>query len=348
METYDEHRLCGLLPDGPQDVPGITSVELGTTDRCQWDAACLFGAGRLDEMATYLERAREANNESAYHLTFGMLRLSGLQAEFENVAVEYAVNVGNSPPNWLEAHTLRQQAVGKVGEVIVRSLTQETIVEVTIKMELPWPCVIDLENVTKIDPLGLELFNDCLAQRLGRGDKTKIVKADKLVRGFMETVRQGTVKQNQAKWDFCFMYLRTRGDQQPYAELADLYKKAGGMPSVWRDNSWRDERDEAAKVQGGFTAGEGLADLNAAFADRLIREGLASAAAKSRQPIRVDFTKTRAGSLLDMTSVHAFVSKLLQEKVSIQFVNVNEIHAAILRMMGVDRSVKISIAGSTS
>lgn len=339
--------LQGLRLDTPQELPGISAVEIGATDRVLWDGARLFGDGRMDEYRSYLKKLREVQTDSAYAINFGMLRIDGDKEAFEDLAVEYAVNLGKSPPTWLEAHTVKDKNAGQTSIVRVKSLTAENIVETTISLESPWPTVIDLSEVSKVDNTGIELYNDCLVERIARKDKTRIINGEKLLRGFVEKVKTGKVSENAAIWAFCFSYFRIVGDKASFDTMAAEYTAKGGAAQVWSDESWTDDRTVDDKLASGFTAGKTLSAVNVDFANRLVREGLVQQAVKKGEPIVVDFTNMKGGSIFDMAHVNAFLKTLLEHNAKVSFVNVNEIVLSLMRIIGVDKFAKVHTPGTT-
>jgi anti-anti-sigma regulatory factor len=340
--------IQGMKLETPQEIPGISTAEIGVTDRVLWDGARLFGDSRTDEFRSYIRKIRDTQTDSGYAMGFGMLRIDGDKDGFEDLAVEYAVNLGKSPPTWLESHTAKEKQVDQTAIVRVKTLTQDTIIATTISLESPWPTVIDLAEVTKVDSTGIDLFNDCLSERIARKDKTRIINGEKLIRGFRDLLKTGKHNEHPLTWAFCFTYYKVLGEQAAFDGLIADYMAKGGPAIKWSDESWKDDRTIDVKIANGFTAGKTLSAVNIEFANRLIREGILGEAAKKNEPITVDFSSMKSGSIFDMAHINAFLKACMDHNAKLNFINVNEIIFSILKIIGVDKFVKISTPGTTS
>lgn len=336
----------GTRLNSNKDIVGISAIEIGVTDRISWDGVMLFGNSRMDEFRAYLKKARETQSEPAYAMNFGMARIDGDKDEFEEMAVEYAVHTGKSPPNWLSSHTAKEKKTEQVAVIRVKSLTSETIIETTINLESPWPSVIDLADVTKVDPTGLELYNDCLNERISRNDKTKIINGEGLVKVFEQRLKTAKITESNSYWQFVFTYYKITGEKDKFDVAMSEFAMKGGTPVAWTDAQWKENRDVESQLVSGFTAGKALSQVNAGFADRLIREGIVAEAIKKGDPILVDFSSMDEGNIRDSTSVNDFVKKLHDEKVKMHFVNVNEIISAMLHIIGINKFVRITTPGA--
>lgn len=329
--------------------PSVRVTTMGSCSRSAWECFILFGAGRIDEFRTMAKKAKERNLHSGYTMLLGIARIDGDKSAFEDVAVDYAMQFGQSPPSWHEAHSRTNRTTESVIEVAVASFSSDTIIETVVKMDMPRPIRLDLSQVKQVDNAGMDLFNEALASRIARGLKTRIVNGDRFVDDLELRLGASTAKLAKASWEFCFSYYRINGLRQHFERAAKKYASLGGEPPQWQDLSEPAQDPQASQAAGnGFMAPARLVGLDAAAARALLASE-AGARARREGTLVVDMVNTTSGSIFNAMDAAEFFSQLRQAGVRVQLLNVNEIFVAMFEALSIDHLVEsICVPGTSS
>lgn len=319
--------------------PTVKVIELGETTRSAWEAFIFFGAGRVDEFKELARKAKENGFDSGYAMLLGQARIEGDKEAFEDLAVEYAVQYGQSPPAWYESHTRQLNPTRAAFEFQIESLSEDTILEVTVKLESPWPLILDLKKVQRADASGIEMFNESLGLRTARGGQTTLTNGEKLVSRIAEKVNTSPVKGSSSLWEFCFTYWKFNGLQDAFAQAAEAFVRLGGQAPVWEDLSEDKGTSADGKVVQGYKAPEYLSGMTAEAA-KLFLETPQGSRALSSATLSIDMASTRHASLSDATTVMNCFKVFTDQKIKVSLTNVNEILAAMLRSLAIDRAVE--------
>ena len=321
--------------------PQIKVIALGNCTRTVWDCLMHFGDGRVDTFKASVEAAKASNLEEGFMLAIGQARLDGNKEAFEDVAVEYATAFGNSPPDWIEAHTVVKKVKAQNTIIDVGNITEALAIETTIKMASPRAQVLDLSNTQKSDSAGLELFNDALQSRLDENSKTSVINGDRLVKHFLEKVRLIPSSQNPAVWKFIFHYCRLNNLKELFDQASSAIALAGGDLPKWLDLSDHDNVTKEAEYEPlGILVGESLSTINAEFAHMCLKTPQGILAVQEKRPLIFDMVKTKVGSLMDTAAVIGFSHVFQAEKIPVCVFNVNEIFIEMFKVMGINAVVQ--------
>lgn len=315
--------------------PGIHVALLGECDPLQWEAALLMGEAKHDELRELAKTSHGHGSESSYRLGIGLARLDGARDRFDDLALEFAVNLDADRPIWLDQSGGMLQKEIVEDQVQVESLCFEKIIETTIKLESLWPVSLNLSGVQVADEAGLELLNESLGSRIQRDLVTRIIAGPFIEQLVTDLIANKTVFPSQ-KWVFAFHYLRLVGDAASFAAIARNFEEKGGTAPAYRDlvGNARVVPEVVDDASGRFMAGAKMSDVNVDFAQRILRSPqLASASSKV---VVVDFSKTRDGALPDVISLAAFAKVIEGKGYEVNFINVNEVLAMVLLCGGVN------------
>ena len=325
-----------------------------------WEANILYGRGRAEEVRALAKDAQQKGQEVGYVLLVGMMRLDGNKQDFEDMAVEYAVQTGNSPPVWLDEHERKQsapEAQSKRMAVEVAGLTSEAVIETTIKMETPWAMSLDFSKVSKIDGMGLEIFHQALSDRIQRRESTRLIKIDRVLGHLIPKLKAGAYGSATALWLLCFNCLRLTGGREQFDDLvADFVEHTGEDMPVWAD--LRDQ-DEIVKNEGAAQAAlpvmavdhtmkEALGELKPDLFKELAGGGKFAQRRAAGGLFVIDFTAVRRWSIEEMWLVSQFVSLCHKEHLKLEFRHVNEILLSLMKAFALDKHVKLIVAGGAT
>lgn len=334
-----------MLPSA--DSPHILVGKLGISDQLYWDAAVMLGLGRMDELRSYIKEIHGHGSESSYSLGIGMSRLDGDKVTFDDLAVEFAVNLGVNPPNWMEQHSKAVKTEIDMNAIVVSSLVHDTIVDTTIKMESPWPIRLDLSKVADFSSIGLELFNESMNSRLDRKLKTIVTGGDDIFAKIHEFAKANSLQISKSAWMYMLSFLKLTNKSEIFSQVALEYMNAGGQQVTFENLAHKVEEKSEVKLQPrGIPLGDKLASLNQDLAQRIIKTAGFEKHIGTGLPIVIDLTLTKVASLIDINCLIAFFNEFSGAEVKFHFANVNEIILGILRAIGVNEDlVRLSAAG---
>lgn len=336
---------------------GVKVTEHGSIDRVMWEAGILYGKGRIDEVRSVAKAAVEKGMKAGFLVQLALLRLDGNKQSFEDAAVEYAVQTGNSPPVWLDAHDIKDIPETKAPQKIsiaIPALTSDGIIETTIKMENPWPLTLDFSGVTKTDVMGLDIFHQALNERIGRGEPTQLVGVDRVLRSIMPKIKDSSAQSTMSLWEFCLNCHRLTGDREHFNAMASDYAdRFDASIPVWRDLSMHEEEKStdatgANKLEPDgfvFVLKESVGELTVALAKDLFQKEDSAKSLRNTGKLIVDFVSVRRWSLDEMLRVIDFIRNVSKYKIGIEFHNVNEMLASLLAAFNVDKQVRLVMPG---
>lgn len=346
----------GMLSKPDPADQAIRVSEYGQIDRHMWEANVLFALGRTDEVKANAKALKEKSHVLGYTLTLALLRLDGDQASFRQLAEEYAENTGNSPAVWLEAHEKSASTDAAINSTTVKisSLLTERILETTMRMDTSYPLTLDFENVTEVDSSGVDIFHESLTGRISRGESTILLSTDKLAGQISKKIRLDNYIGNPEITAFLLDVYRMTGNQHDFDELVS----AGTKNDSSEKPMWSDLRDRALPeffnvkesriLTKGFNIGESLAIVNPLLITSLQSNEEFQNSRQHGQDFTLDFSKVNRWTFTDMSGVLQFLRQAETIKISLKFINVNEILLALFKAFGIDKSVKLVVDGAAA
>lgn len=326
----------------------ITVMELGTTERAHWDCANLFSEGRLDEIQRYAEQAVKQKNMGAYDMLFGILRMRGDKDTFEAVALDFTVESGQSPPNWLEMKAEDKPAV-EPETINVPSLGAADVMGLVIRLESPDPVRLTMGAVQKADPKGIDQVNVALNERIERGEQTIVTNEGAFINSLAQ--RAKTAGKSPAViplWNFIFNIYRLTGRYDDFERDAGDFISLFGEEQLWRDLSGKNNNGAAAAAESGEKAQDDALFMPAKLMppyDIVIKKCMDV----EDGDVVIDFSmvkNTNMPAIFNMITVMRVATDGWKKRVHLR--NVNEIVAAMIRIFGGDKHMQISIQGSNS
>lgn len=336
--------------------PSIRVMELGQVDRVMWEANILYAMGRIEEIRTTAKMLQEKGLDVGYELSIALLRLDGNKAAFEDMAVDYAVQTGSSPPVWLDAHDKLGKAAATPKRVLlsIQSLMAESITETTIKMESPWPLTLDFAEVTKLDSVGLDIFQESLAGRIARSESTLLLNSEKMLASISRKIINADYQGNAGLWTFCFNAHRITGNRSAFDDLiGDFVEKTGEDMPVWKDLRDPEEvmksKENAQKpVIMGFNLGDSLSKVNKNLLKTVYDSKQFKDAMKMGKNLCLDFSEVNQWTITDMGGVLGLIEQAKKDNVKLDLINLNEMLFCLFKGFGLDKKAKLVVAGATT
>lgn len=157
---------------GDTSLADVIDVKESTTAPAVEEAAVLYANGQLDDAIKVLSQAffspegLGASEFNAYRTLLDLLRMSGNQAMFESVAMDFVVRFEKSPPSW-EDHTLEDLPVllGSVPSIDLGDMLDVSIVpqleQLKVLAQQSTTLRMDASHITNVnidDGFGCELM----------------------------------------------------------------------------------------------------------------------------------------------------------------------------------------------
>jgi len=331
--------------------PG-TSPVADAIDPLVEEIAVLFANGQAEEaLAKLLTAVRGARSGTPvlqqWLMLFDLYQHLGRKADFEALAVQFALKFERSAPAWreLERRDDPALATGGIGYCALSGTLSEASAAALEKLrgaaEKLRSIRIDFSKLEALDGPGCGLLRQTLLSIRGAGKQIVFTGEDRITRLLEELCQPGRRETDEAVWDLLLEIYRMLDLKEKFEEAAVNYaitfevsppsweSTAGAIPKRAPRSESIDDTGEALILSGEITgASEALAARLQEWA--ATRRGLSIDMSQAR---RVDFVT--AGLMLRV------LSKLQPAGLPIQISGANELINALFRVMGIDKVARI-------
>ena len=337
---------------GPDPAAGTEAAAPGEYAPVIEEAAIFFANGQVLQALAALSRAvREedlgASALQAWLMLFGLYQHLGMSAEFEALAMEFAVKFERSPPVWIETGPPSDLALvtGGIGYCALSGTLSEASAPELQKLrdiaEKLHTVRMDCTKLQGLDAPGCRLLGETLASIRGAGRNVMITGETQLLRLLEEPCRVGRAETDGAVWALLLELYRMLKLKDKFEETAVDYAVTFEVsPPSWDSQPGAGSKraaverpvepeDWALALSGDVTgASEALAqqlqDWAAANAMLVIDMSRAK---------RVDFVT--AGLMLKV------LSRLHQDGTTVQIRGANALIHALFAVMGIGKVARI-------
>ena len=337
---------------GPDPAAGTEAAAPGEYAPVIEEAAIFFANGQVLRALAALTRAvREedlgASALQAWLMLFGLYQHLGMSAEFEALAMEFAVKFERSPPVWIETGPPSDPALvtGGIGYCALSGTLSEASAPELQKLrdiaEKLHTVRMDCTKLQGLDAPGCKLLGEALASIRGAGRNVMITGEAQLLRLLEEPCRVGRAETDGAVWALLLELYRMLKLKDKFEETAVDYAVTFEVsPPSWDSQPGAGSKraaverpvepeDRALALSGDITgASEALAqqlrDWAAANAMLVIDMSRAK---------RVDFVT--AGLMLKV------LSRLHQDGTTVQIRGANALIHALFAVMGMGKVARI-------
>ena len=337
---------------GPDPAAGTEAAAPGEYAPVIEEAAIFFANGQVLQALAALTRAvREedlgASALQAWLMLFGLYQHLGMSAEFEALAMEFAVKFERSPPVWIETGPPSDLALvtGGIGYCALSGTLSEASAPELQKLrdiaEKLHTVRMDCTKLQGLDAPGCRLLGETLASIRGAGRNVMIAGETQLLRLLEEPCRVGRAETDGAVWALLLELYRMLKLKDKFEETAVDYAVTFEVsPPSWDSQPGAGSKraaverpvepeDRALALSGDITgASEALAqqlrDWAAANAMLVIDMSRAK---------RVDFVT--AGLMLKV------LSRLHQDGTTVQIRGANALIHALFAVMGIGKVARI-------
>lgn len=312
---------------------------MGHCSRSTWDLFILFGSNRMDELKTLALKNKEKGLDSGYNVLIGLSRIEGSKSDFEDIAVDYAVQFGQSPPSWLEEHTTKKVTNAPSLEVSISNFSADTIIETTVKMESPRLLVLNMANVQKVDASGVDLFNEALNARIDRGEKTKVINSEALVDKLIDRLKAVPGQPPLDLWNFCLTVFKLTNAKEKFDSAIIQFKNVGGTEIEWKNLADPEEVVEVMKKSPNLMSNTKISTMTVDWVKNYLATPV-GAEARSKGEIIIDMSGTQSGSLTDLIGILPAIQYIKDQKLKVLMINVNEIFYAMFNALAINQIVE--------
>ena len=337
---------------GPDSAAGIEAAAPDEYAPVIEEAAIFFANGQVLQALAALTRAvREedlgASALQAWLMLFGLYQHLGMSAEFEALAMEFAVKFERSPPVWIETGPPPDPALvtGGIGYCALSGTLSEASAPELEKLrdtaQRLHTVRMDCTKLQGLDAPGCRLLGETLASIRGAGRNVMITGETQLLRLLEEPCRVGRAETDGAVWALLLELYRMLKLKDKFEETAVDYAVTFEVsPPSWDSQPGAGSKraaverpvepeDRALALSGDITgASEALAqqlrDWAAANAMLVIDMSRAK---------RVDFVT--AGLMLKV------LSRLHQDGTTVQIRGANALIHALFAVMGIGKVARI-------
>ena len=344
---------AGKVSGSPSRASGPgTSAVADAVEPAVEEIAILFANGQADEaLARLLPAVREDRSGTPalqqWLMLFDLYQHLGRKADFEALAVQFALKFERSAPAWRELERRDDPALttGGIGYCALSGTLSEASAPALDKLrraaEKLRSIRIDFSKLEGLDGPGCGLLRQTLLSIRAAGKQIVFTGEDRITRLLEELCQPGRRETDEAVWDLLFEIYRMLDFKEKFEEAAVNYaitfevsppsweSTAGAIPKRAPRSQSIDDTGEALILAGEITgASEALAARLQEWA--ATRRGLSIDMSQAR---RVDFIT--AGLMLRV------LSKLQPAGLPIQISGANELINALFRVMGIDKVARI-------
>jgi len=330
----------------------VLDIGAGTVDPVIEEIAILFANGQAEEaLAKLLPAVREDRSgtsaQQRWLMLFDLYQHLGRKADFEALAVQFALKFERSAPAWREVERRDDPALatGGIGYCALSGTLSEASAAALEKLrgaaERLRSIRIDCSKLEGLDGPGCGLLRQTLLFIRRAGKEIVFTGEERLTRLLEELCQPGRRETDEAVWDLLLEIYRMLDLKEKFEEAAVNYaitfevsppsweSTAGAIPKRAPRSEPIDNTGEALILSGEITgASEALAARLQEWA--ATRRGLSIDMSQAR---RVDFVT--AGLMLRV------LSKLQPAGLPIQISGANELIHALFHVMGIDKVARI-------
>lgn len=315
----------------------------------QPDAACapLEGAIRAEDLGPHARRA--------WGMLFELYQLLGRQAEFEQLAIEFAARFETSPPAWTTAGEDAGATKVSPGGTPTAALAtlrgdkvQEAVGQLFRHAEKGTAARLSLAKVADFDEDGCALLNEALRQLKRTGKQCVLLGGDKAA-ALLKPAATAGLRDHEQAWLLLLELYQRLGDQEAFDEAAVNYAITFEVsPPSWEPRmvapTTADEREESSgasvvadddpavcRLEGDIVSG-----MDDGF--KVIDERAAT-----EQCLVVDVGRVRRMDFVAAANLMNLVTRLSATGKQVRFVGASHLLAALWEVIGLDRLASIGL-----
>lgn len=339
-EEADYSDFATLTPGAAGDMGIVVEEVGGAGDSAIDEAAMLFASNQVESAETLLKSLLAGGDPRAWHMLFDLYRIGQREADFEKLALEFAMRFESSPPVW-KAREDRNNKAKDVSRALVLPARLdggigEKFAHLLASLEKNATLQLDFSQVAAIDRDGAQAIADMLGKARKSKRKFQVSGASSIIELLKSHMQ--SEPQEQAYWQMLLAVYQLLGKQDEFENLAVDFAIAFELsPPSW-------ENVQAAQ--------EVAAPAPEIPQDAFPLKGVLSEASQDQLARLMQYAASRADVVIDCSAltrvdygyVGHFIGQLMQllgsgKTITLQGQNalVNE----LFRMMGIDQLARL-------
>ena len=347
--------LAPAAPPVRRGLDSATSTETAAPDEYApviEEAAIFFANGQVLQALAALTRAvREedlgASALQAWLMLFGLYQHLGMSAEFEALAMEFAVKFERSPPAWIETGPPSDPALvtGGIGYCALSGTLSEASAPELQKLrdiaEKLHTVRMDCTKLQGLDAPGCRLLGETLASIRGAGRNVVITGETQLLRLLEEPCRVGRAETDGAVWALLLELYRMLKLKDKFEETAVDYAVTFEVsPPSW--DSQPGAGSKRAAVERPVEAEDWALALSGDItgASEALAQQLQDWAAANAMLV-IDMSRVKRVDFVTAGLMLKVLSRLHQDGTTVQIRGANALIHALFAVMGIGKVARI-------
>ncbi len=218
----EEANPTDFVTLGPGSL-GIVVEEAGSAgDSAIDEAAMLYASNQTENAETLLKGLLTGNDRRAWHMLFDLYRLAQREADFEKLALEFAMRFECSPPVWKPREEKPQKSAGMSRQLVLPARLdrgiEEKLARVLASLEKGASLQLDFSQVTGIDKAGAQGVANVLAKTLKAKFKFQVSGASSIIELLKSHIQSEAGEQSY--WQMLLAVYQLLGKQEDFENLA--------------------------------------------------------------------------------------------------------------------------------
>ena len=322
---------------------GIVVEEVGGSGESALDeAAMLYASNQLENAESLLKSLLSGNDQRAWHMLFDLYRIGNREADFEKLALEFAMRFECSPPVWKAREEKNSKDNGVSRPLVLPARldgsTQEKMGHVLASLQKDSTLQLDFSQVTEIDPDGAQGIADTLTKTRKSKLKFKVSGASAIIE-LLKSRMQAEPTQ-QSYWQMLLAVYQLLGKQTEFEDLAIDFAVAFELsPPSWEN------------VQAAQEVAAPPVELSIPK-DAFPLKGVISDASQDQIAKLMQYAESRADVVVDCSAVsrvdYAYVGNLIGQLMqllgngkNITLQGQNALVNELFRIMGIDQLARV-------
>jgi anti-anti-sigma regulatory factor len=322
------------------------------------EAAILFANGLIEPAEAGLRSAIHADSlgdaaQRAWLMLFELFQQRGDKGSFDNLTIEYVLRFESSPPAWIDyKDNADLVTAGKTadGAPIVRlpETVDANVVKVLEQLKNHsaqfQSLTLDTSGVREIDLVGAELLLRVISAFKRASHELLVLGADQLITPLRAAVEPGRRDQSDAAWMLLLEVFRLLHRQHDFEETGIQYCITYEVsPPSWEPPPPSLKTRAATPADKPVEVEDGMQWRGTVRANGEPQFGRLLAAAKIDKRLAIDCTYLKRIEFSTATALLSLLTKLRQGGVTVEFVNLNHMIAALFSLLGVDMVADIQL-----
>ena len=322
------------------------------------EAAILFANGLIEPAEAGLRAAIHSDSlgdaaQRAWLMLFELFQQRGDKGSFDNLTIEYVLRFESSPPAWIDyKDDAAILAAGKTadGAPIVRlpEAVDANVVKVLEQLKNHsaqfQSLTLDTSGVREIDLVGAELLLRVISAFKRASHELLVLGADQLITPLRAAVEPGRRDQSDAAWMLLLEVFRLLQRQHDFEETGIQYCITYEVsPPSWEPPPPSLKTRAATPADKPVEVEDGMQWRGTVRANGEPQFSRLLTAAKMEKRLAIDCTYLKRIEFSTATALLSLLTKLRQGGVTVEFVNLNHMIAALFSLLGVDMVADIQL-----